>query len=166
MAYLINGQPVNIRVEYFRADGVRYENLLNPAVRAKLGVVETNDPDPFEPAAPDYDQRFYWGPGNPKQLEDITVTPEEEGRDPYTQKGMKSNWIAQVKVAANSQLAGTDWMVIRKIERNIDIPADVATKRQAIITECARLEAAIQASPDVESFIQVVMSQNWPTERI
>lgn len=166
MAYLINGQPVNIRVEYFRADGVRYDNLLNPAVRAKLGVVETNDPDPFEPAAPDYDQRFYWGPNNPKQLEDITVTPEEEGRDPYTQKGMKSNWIAQVKDTAGKMLLQTDWMVIRKIERNIDIPADVATKRQAIIAECARLEAAIQASPDVESFIQVVMSQNWPTERI
>ena len=164
MAYLINGQPVNIRREYFRADGVRYQNLLDPSIRAKLGVVETNDPDPFEPAAPDYDQRFYWGPNNPKQLEDIEVTPEEG--EPYTQRGLKSNWIAQVKVAANSQLAGTDWMVIRKIERNIDIPADVATKRQAIITECARLEAAIQVSPDVESFIQVVMSQNWPTERI
>ena len=166
MAYLINGQPVNIRVEYFREDGVRFENLLDPAVRAKLGVVETNDPDPFEPVEEWYDQRFYWGVNNPKQLEDITVTPEEEGRDPYTQKGMKSNWIAQVKDTAGKMLLQTDWMVIRKIERNIDIPTDVATKRQAIIAECARLEAAIQASPDVESFIQVVMSQNWPTERI
>jgi hypothetical protein len=165
MAYLINGQPVNIRVEYFRADGVRYDNLLNPSVRAKLGVVETNDPDPFEPAAPDYDQRFYWGPNNPKQLEDLTVTPEE-GRESYVQKGMKSNWIAQVKDTAGKMLAQTDWMVIRKAERNIDIPAEVITKRAAIVAECDRLEAAITATPDVESFIQVVTSQNWPSERI
>jgi hypothetical protein len=185
MAYLINGQPVNIRVEYFRADGVRYENLLNPAVRAKLGVIETNDPDPFEPASPDYDQRFYWGPGNPKLLNDREevdengnplwekVLGEIDGKPAMVDsnkrlitKGLKSNWIAQVKDTAGKMLAATDWMIIRKIERNIDIPADVATKRQAIITECDRLEAAIQSSPDVESFIQVVMSQNWPTERM
>lgn len=166
MAYLINGQPVNIRVEYFRADGVRYDNLLNPAVRAKLGVVETNDPDPFEPAAPDYDQRFYWGPNNPKQLEDIEVNPEEENREPYTQRGLKSNWIAQVKDTAGKMLAQTDWMVIRKAERGIDIPAEVVAKRAAIVAECNRLETAIQASADVEALIAVVMNQNWPTERI
>lgn len=161
MAYLINGQPVNIRVEYFRADGVRYDNLLNPAVRAKLGVVENNDPDPFEPVEEWYDQRFYWGPNNPKQLEDITVTPEEEGREPYVQKGMKSNWIFQIKDTAGKLLAQTDWMVIRKMERNIDIPADVVAKRAAIVAECNRLETDILNSPDVESFIDVVMNQKW-----
>ena len=161
MAYLINGQPVNIRVEYFRADGVRYDNLLNPAVRAKLGVVENNDPDPFEPVEEWYDQRFYWGVNNPKQLEDITVTPEEEGGEPYVQKGMKSNWIAQIKDTAGKLLAQTDWMVIRKMERNIDIPADVVAKRAAIVAECNRLETDILNSPDVESFIDVVMNQKW-----
>ena len=161
MAYLINGQPVNIRVEYFRADGVRYDNLLNPAVRAKLGVVENNDPDPFEPVEEWYDQRFYWGVNNPKQLEDITVTPEEEGREPYVQKGMKSNWIFQIKDTAGKLLAQTDWMVIRKMERNIDIPADVVAKRAAIVAECNRLETDILNSPNVESFIDVVMNQKW-----
>ena len=181
MAYLINGQPVNIRVEYFRADGVRYENLLNSAVRAKLGVVETNDPDPFEPAAPDYDPRFYWGPGNPKLLNDREevdengnplwekVLSEVDGKPAMVDsnkrlitKGLKSNWIAQVKVAANSQLAGTDWMVIRKAERNVDIPAATAAKRAAIVAECDRLEAAITATQNVGQLQTVVMNQQWP----
>ena len=70
MAYLYNGQPVNIRVEFFRTDGVRYNNLLDAAIRTKVGIVENGDPDPFEPAAPDYDQRFYWGQNNPKLLND------------------------------------------------------------------------------------------------
>lgn len=183
MAYLINGQPVNIRVEYFRADGVRYDNLLNPAVRAKLGVVETNDPDLFEPAAPDYDQRFYWGPGNPKLLNDRPEV-KEDGTPLYVQvydkatesmvdtteqvvtKGLKSNWIAQVKDSAGKMLLQTDWMVIRKLERGIDLPAEVVAKRAAIVAECNRLETAIQASADVEALIAVVMNQNWPTERI
>lgn len=183
MAYLINGQPVNIRKEYFREDGVRYDNLLNPAVRAKLGVVENNDPDPFEPAAPDYDQRFYWGPNNPKLLNDRPEV-KEDGTPLYVQvydkatesmvdtaeqvvtKGLKSNWIAQIKQTAGSMLAATDWMVIRKAERNVDIPAAVVAKRAAIVAECNRLEAAISASADVEALIAVVMNQNWPTERI
>ena len=101
MAFQLNGKPINIKKEYIREDGVRYENLLDAAVRAKLGVVENNDPDPFEPNEPWYDQRFYWGVNNPKQLEDITVTPEEENREPYTQKGMKSQWIAQIKDTAS-----------------------------------------------------------------
>jgi hypothetical protein len=183
MAYLINGQPVNIRKEYFREDGVRYDNLLNPAVRAKLGVVENNDPDPFEPAAPDYDQRFYWGPNNPKLLNDRPEV-KEDGTPLYVQvydkatesmvgiaeqvvtKGLKSNWIAQVKDSAGKMLLQTDWMVIRKLERSIDLPAEVVAKRAAIVAECNRLETAIQASADVESLIAVVMNQNWPTERI
>lgn len=161
MAFQLNGKPINIKKEYIREDGVRYENLLDAAVRAKLGVVENNDPDPFEPNEPWYDQRFYWGVNNPKQLEDITVTPEEENREPYTQKGMKSQWIAQIKDTAGKMLAQTDWMVIRKAERGVDIPDDVVVKRAAIVAECNRLETSILASPDVESFIEVVMNQKW-----
>lgn len=71
-------------------------------------------------------------------------------------KGLKSNWIAQVKAAANSQLAGTDWMVIRKIERNVDIPADVAAARAKILADCTAKEAAISAATTVEEFIAAI----------
>jgi hypothetical protein len=77
-------------------------------------------------------------------------------------KGLKSNWIAQVKASANSQLAGTDWMVIRKAERGVDIPAATATKRAAIVAECDRLEAAITAAANVDALIAVLGAQNWP----
>jgi hypothetical protein len=59
-------------------------------------------------------------------------------------------------------LAQTDWMVTRKFERDIDIPADVVTKRAAIVTECDRLETAITAAADMDAFIVVVQNQNWP----
>lgn len=77
-------------------------------------------------------------------------------------KGLKSNWIAQAKQTAGSMLAQTDWMVIRKAERNVDIPAATAAKRAAIVAECARLESAITAAADIEALIAVVGAQNWP----
>jgi hypothetical protein len=77
-------------------------------------------------------------------------------------KGLKSNWISQVKHTAGTMLAESDWMVIRKSERNVDIPAATVTKRAAIVAECDRLEAAITAAADIDAFIAVVQSQNWP----
>ena len=117
------------------------------------------------------DQRFYWVTfdsyqvnGNlvtrqytntPKALEDVTETPEGQ-TEPVTTKGLKSQWIAQNKANANSQLASTDWMVIRKAERNIDIPADVATERAKIISDCTAKEAAILAATTIDGLMAVV----------
>lgn len=63
--------------------------------------------------------------------------------------------------SAGSMLAQTDWMVVRKAERNVAIPADVVTKRAAIVAECDRLEAAIAGCADVPALIAVVSAQNW-----
>jgi len=76
-------------------------------------------------------------------------------------KGLKSNWIAQVKATAGTMLATTDWMVIRKAERDVLIDPDVVIERAAIIAEANRLETAISNCSDVESLIAVVNSQDW-----
>ena len=117
------------------------------------------------------DQRFYWVTfshyevngstvtrtytNTPKALEDVTETPEGQ-TEPVTTKGLKSQWIAQVKSAANSQLASTDWMVIRKAERDVAIPSDVVAERAQIIADCTAKEAAITAATTIEAFINVV----------
>jgi ABC-type proline/glycine betaine transport system ATPase subunit len=75
-------------------------------------------------------------------------------------KGLKSQNIAQVKQTAGSLLAQTDWMVIRKAERNVDIPAGVVTYRAGVVAECERLEAAIAAVSDVAGLIAV--QADWP----
>lgn len=123
------------------------------------------------------DQRFYWvtpdsyqvGDGvvtrtyvnTPKALEDVTETPE--GQEPVTTRGLKYNYLQQIKGFANSCLAPTDWMITRKVERDVAIPTDVATYRAAVITEYNRLKAAIEGTNSVEDLITVVGSQNWPT---
>ena len=71
-------------------------------------------------------------------------------------KGLKSNFIAQTKAAANSELAQTDWMVIRKAERNVEIPGDVMADRAAVLALCAEKEAAIAACTTVEQLMAAV----------
>ncbi len=80
--------------------------------------------------------------------------------EPVVTIGLKSQHISQVKTTAGSLLAPTDWMVIRKAERNVDIPADVVAKRAAIVAECDRLEAAITACTSVEALTAI--TPNWP----
>jgi hypothetical protein len=118
-----------------------------------IGITEVADPEP-------YDDRFYWGVDNPKQLDNITVTPEEG--EPYVQHGLKHQWTTQVKDTANKLLAQTDWMVIRKAERDVAIPAATVTYRAAVVTEANRLETAISACSDVPALIAVVNAQGWP----
>jgi hypothetical protein len=171
--FLLNGNPISIDSEQI-VNGIRYPHLRDPALREQLGIVEVADPE-------QYDQRFYWGVGNPKLLNDreevdqdgnpmyVKVLGEVNGEpamvdstERLVTKGLKSQWTSQVKTTAGSMLAQTDWMVVRKAERNIDVPATVAAKRAAIVAECDRLETAIAGCADVEALIAVVGSQNWP----
>ena len=155
--FLLNGSPLPIDTQ-FEVNGTTYPSnwLRLTSIEEKNAIGITEVPDPVVA----YDDRFWWGVDNPKQLDDITVTPEEG--EPYVQHGLKHNWIAQVKETANKLLAQTDWMIIRKVERNVDVPADITTYRQAVIAECTRLVTAITGSADVPALIAVVTTQNWP----
>jgi len=79
-------------------------------------------------------------------------------------QGLKTTMTAQVKGIANSLLTNTDWMVIRKAERDVAIPSATATYRAAVLTECARLESAITGAADVDALQVVMEGQDWPQE--
>jgi len=138
--FLLNNQPLQIDTA-FSHNGVNYPQnwlrLATPQERAAIGITEAP-----EPAW--YDDRFYWGVDNPKDLD-----------------GLKTQWTEQVRATSSSLLAATDWMVIRKVERNIDIPAETVTFRAAVLAECDRLVTAIAAAADVEALITVVTNQSW-----
>lgn len=131
------------------------------------------------------DDRYYWVTANengsytatPKALEDkeevdqdgnpmyVKVLGEVDGKPAMVDstkrlvtKGLKSNHIAQVKQTANSILAQTDWMVIRKAERNVDIPADIVAYRAAVVAKAAELEIAISAVTTVEALKELNLS--------
>lgn len=116
------------------------------------------------------DQRFYWVTfshydvqsdkvvrtytNTPKALEDVT------NEDASVTQGLKSQWIAQNKEYTNRLLTYTDWMVIRKAERGVEIPADIASDRAKIIADCTAKEAAIVAATTIEELMAVVAPVN------
>jgi hypothetical protein len=157
--FQLDNKPLALDVP-FTHGGISYPanwlRLASSEERAAIGITEVTDPE-------SYDDRFYWGVGNPKELEDEIIIPEEgETFESYTQKGLKSNWSAQIKDTTNKLLAATDWMVIRKAERDVAIPAATVAYRVAVLTECDRLLAAIDGAADVDALAAVVGTQNWP----
>jgi len=162
----------------FTIDGTSYPanwlRLTSLAEKQAVGIEEVAD------VTTTYDDRFYWGVDSPKLLNDREES-DQDGNPMYVKvlgtvdgkpamvdsterlvtKGLKSNWTAQVKDTANKLLAQTDWMVIRKAERDVAIPTAVATYRAGVVTECARLVAAISGAADVPALITVVTNQNW-----
>ncbi len=173
--FLLNGKHLPEGTSFYDANGTQYgAGWLNQATEEQklaIGITWVADPIPF-------DTRFYWDTDLPKALEDKLET-KEDGTPLYKQvydkatesmvdtteqvvtKGLKSNFIAQVKQTAGSLLAQTDWYVVRKAERNVDFPADVVTKRAAIVTESNRLEVDINGATTVEELITVLNNQNW-----
>ena len=79
-------------------------------------------------------------------------------------KGLKSVMTEKVKDITNGLLSKTDWMIIRKVERSVNVPSATETYRTAVLTECGRLETAIAGVSDVDALATVMAGQNWPTE--
>ena len=88
---------------------------------------------------------------------------EDSGTEPNKVLGLKSQFINQFKATANSLLIQTDWMLVRKIERDVAIPAATVTYRAAVVTEVNRLETAISAATTVEELIAAVQSASFPS---
>ena len=176
--FLLNGNPLAVDTAFTDADGNQYPanwlRLSTAEDKARLGITEVAD-------AVRADDRFYWdgNVNNPKALEDKLEVKENgtplfvQEYDPITKsmvdtdkqvvtKGLKSNFIAQVKQSAGSILAQTDWMVIRKAERNVDIPESVVAYRASVVAKADELETAIAAVTTVEELTALDMS--FPSE--
>ena len=146
---IIYGQQQDQR--FYWVDGPKYRvNETNQTVEATFSATPKAIEDKEESDAQ----------GNPLYVQVLGVVNGQPAMVDSTErlvtKGLKSNFIAQAKAAANSELAQTDWMVIRKAERNVEIPGDVMADRAAVVALCAEKEAAIAACTTVEQLMAVV----------
>jgi hypothetical protein len=141
--YTLNEKTLRLDKAFTTEDGRQFPRnwlrLSTKADRDALGIVET--PDVVEPY---YDQRFYWGPQNPKDLDQL-----------------KEQWTSQVKQTAGSLLAQTDWYVIRQSENSAGVPAEVLSRRSEIRTFSNEKEAAIAAATTVEEFVAYVTGADF-----
>jgi hypothetical protein len=174
--FLLNGNPLAVDTAFTHSEISYPANWLRlSSAEEKLAIGITEVPDPVRA-----DDRFYWN-GDvslPKALEDREEVDQDgnpmfvkvlDNTDPLNPvmvdtterlvtKGLKSNFIAQVKQTAGSILAQTDWMVIRKAERDVAIPTATATYRASVVAKAEELEASITAVTTVEQLASLDLS--------
>jgi hypothetical protein len=141
--FMLNGQPLSPDSPFTTPDGTQYPanwlRLASAGEKAAIGIEEVNDPEP-------YDDRFYWGPGNPKDLEMV-----------------RSMLAAQIKATSYSLLAPTDYKLVRKVETGEEVDEPTLTQRSAIRATYTANQALIQAATSVEQLAALQLT--WPTEQ-
>ena len=174
--FLLNNQSLAVDTP-FTANEIQYPanwlRLATEAEKLAIGITEVAD-------AVRADDRFYWDGNiaNPKALEDKEEVDQDgnpmfvkvlDNTDPLNPvmidsterlvtKGLKSNFVAQVKQTAGSILAQTDWMFIRKAERDVAIPTATVAYRASVIAKAEELEASITACTTVEQLASLNLS--------
>jgi hypothetical protein len=84
------------------------------------------------------------------ETETVTRIVLEKQIDIATEKAAK---ICLAKLQANGLLSKTDWYVIRKMERGVDVPEDIQAERAAIITRSNEIETEINALTSVREVL-------------
>lgn len=161
--FLLNGNPLAVDTP-FTANDIQYPanwlRLSTAEEKAAIGITEV--PDPVRA-----DDRLYWNGdiNNPKALEDKLETKEDgsplldpKGNQVVT-KGLKSQFIAQVKAQAGSLLNATDWKVVRAAEGGKALDDATKAERIAIRTKSDDFEAQIKACTTVEQL--AALQFNW-----
>jgi len=145
----LNGKTL----QYDRAfvhDGMQYPSnwlrLTSLEEKQAIGIVEVADP-----VVGVWDQRFYWGVDNPKQLNDVT---DEDGN---TTTGLKTLWKAAQTDYASSALAPSDWRVVKAAEVTAySVETEWLTYRAAVRTACNTRQTEIDACSDVPALKELL----------
>jgi hypothetical protein len=145
--FLLNGKPLALDVPFETPDGTQYPanwlRLASPEDRKAIGITEVPDPP-----SPWYDQRFYWGPGLPK----------DHGQ-------LVTQWVDQTRYTANTLLSPTDWMIVRSVDNGKAADPAVKTWRENIRSSSGLKISAIKATKTTEELAAFVTSPEysaWP----
>jgi hypothetical protein len=132
----------------FQHNGISYPanwlRLTTLAEKQAIGIVEVAD------TSQSWDQRFYWGVDNPKQLEDVT---DDDGN---TTTGLKTLWKQKQNEIAASLLAPSDWRVIKARETGGQVPIDWFNYRRDVRATCNTRQTEIDACADVPALKELL----------
>ena len=134
----LNGQTL----QYDRAfthEGISYPSnwlrLTTLEEKQAIGIVEVADP-----VVGVWDQRFYWGVDNPKDLDDL-----------------KTQWKQTQNEIAASLLAPSDWRVVKASEvTDYTVESEWTTYRAAVRTACNTRQTEIDNCADVPALKELL----------
>ena len=132
----------------FVHDGMQYPanwlRLTSLEEKQAIGIIEVPD----APVA-SWDQRFYWGVDNPRDLDDL-----------------KATWKAKQSKYASTTLGQSDWRVIKARETGGQVPIAWFNYRRDVRAVCNTRQAEIDACEDVAALVELVnnFTTPWPEE--
>ena len=149
----------------FVHDGMQYPanwlRLTSLKEKQAIGIVEVADP-----VVGVYDQRFYWGVDNPKQLNDEPVLDEDGKETGETSTGLKTLWKAKQSEIASSLLTPSDWRVVKAAEvTDYAVSSQWLTYRAAVRTSCNARQAEIDACKDVPALKELLFGALTVTQQ-
>ena len=131
----------------FTNNGISY-----PANWLRLTTLEEKQAIGISEVADDtqsWDQRFYWGVDNPKDLDEL-----------------KTNWKAQQTNYASSVLAPSDWRVVKAAEVTAySVETEWLTYRAAVRTSCNTRQTEIDACKDVPALKELLFGEATTTQQ-
>jgi len=131
--------PMDTPWEY---DGINYPanwlRLSTQLDRDRLGIVWEPDPEP-------YDQRFYWGPGLPKDHAQLI-----------------EQWTQQTRATANTLLAPTDWIIIREADNGKAADPAIKAWREDIRLATGTKVTAIADTADTDELAGYITGTEYP----
>lgn len=138
--FTLDGKPLALDVA-FRHDGVQYPanwlRLASPEEREAIGIEEVPDPEP-------YDQRFYWGPNNPKDHAELIEI-----------------WAQETRNTANKILLSTDWMIIREIDNGTSADSQIKAWREQVRTESSAKIALIEQTANTDELAELITGSSY-----
>lgn len=148
-----NGHIVNFRnasTDVLEAEGF-YDVVMtayNPLTQNRSGIAWDDKKKIFTNTITDIDFNVE------QDVLDKDGNPTGEKEKTYKIADIKTIKIEQIKKIAGSLLQPTDWQIIRKAERGIEMTSEVATERANILTEADRLEAEVNAKKTYKTVLQ------------
>jgi hypothetical protein len=143
--FMLDGQPLAVDTPFKTPDGTQYPanwlRLSTLEEKESIGITEAPDPTP-------YDERFYWGPGLPKDHAQLV-----------------EQWTAQTRTTAGTLLAQTDWMVIREADNGTAVDTAIKGWRQDLRLACELKISGIATTTTTDQLVAFILSDNytsWP----
>ena len=144
--FILDGKPLSPDRAFTHA-GIQYPanwlRLSTLEEKQAIGIIEVPDPEP-------YDQRFYWGPGLPK----------DHGQ-------LVEQWKQQTRHTANTLLAPTDWVIIREADNGKAADPLLKVWRQDVRFAAGEKITAIEATADTAELAAYITGSDypvWPTQ--
>ena len=131
----------------FTHNGISYPanwlRLTTLEEKQAIGIVEVAN------TSQSWDQRFYWGVDNPKDLDDL-----------------KTLWKQKQSEIAGSLLAPSDWRVIKARGTGSNVPIDWFNYRRDVRSACNTRQTEIDNCADVAALKTLIDNPTtlWPEE--